>query len=164
MAYLPTNLIGCQPIAETSTTKNHALGQTVEAFDNTYGFGTFIYLAGVSSTAVGLAVVFDQYAGTTTLATTASRGPVAIAMSANTASRYGWYQIRGSAVVKTGTVEAGTQAYSTSTAGTLDDANVSGDQIDGCIFKTANGTPSSGYAVAQIDSPAMSGNGQLVIS
>ena len=124
---ISTPLVGAQPIAVTDTTQNHALGTIVKAVDPTYGEGEFVYLKGLASTAVGSAVIFDQYAGTTTLATAGSRGPVGVAMSANVASQYGWYQISGSAVVKTGTVAAGAPAYVTSTAGTLDDAVVSGE-------------------------------------
>ena len=156
---ISTPLVGAQPIAVTDTTQNHALGTIVKAVDPTYGEGEFVYLKGLASTAVGSAVIFDQYASTTTLATAGSRGPVGVAMSANVASQYGWYQISGSAVVKTGTVAAGAPAYVTATAGTLDDAVVSGDKIDGFVFKTANGTPSAGLTIAQIARPALDGNG-----
>ena len=160
MAYtISTPLVGAQPIAVTDTTQNHALGTVVKAVDPTYGEGEFVYLAGVASTAVGTAVIFDQYAGTSTRAVAAARGPVGVAMSANVASQYGWYQISGSAVVKTGTVAAGAPAYVTATAGTLDDAVVSGDKIDGFVFKTANGTPSAGLTVAQVERPSLNGNG-----
>ena len=160
MAYtISTPLAGFQPIAVTDTTQNHALGTIVTAIDPTYGAGEFIYLKGVASTAVSSAVIFDQYAGTTTLATAGSRGAVGVALSANVASQYGWYQISGSAVVKTGTVVAGAPAYVTATAGTLDDAVVSGDKIDGFVFKTANGTPSAGLTVAQVERPSLNGNG-----
>ena len=104
---ITTPLVGAQPIAVTDTTQNHALGTIVKAVDPTYGEGEFVYLKGLASTAVGSAVIFDQYASTTTLATAGSRGPVGVSMSANVASQYGWYQISGSAVVKTGTVVAG---------------------------------------------------------
>lgn len=160
MAYtISTPLAGFQPIAVTDTTQNHALGTIVTAIDPTYGAGEFVYLKGLASTAVGSAVIFDQYAGTTTLATAGSRGAVGVAMSANVASQYGWYQISGSAVVKTGTVAAGAPAYVTATAGTLDDAVVSGDKINGFVYKTANGTPSAGLATAQIERPSLNGNG-----
>ena len=160
MAYtISTPLAGFQPIAVTDTTQNHPLGTIVTAVDPTYGAGEFVYLKGVASTAVGSAVIFDQYAGTTTLATAGSRGAVGVALSANVASQYGWYQISGSAVVKTGTVVANAPAYVTATAGTLDDAVVAGDKIDGFVFKTANGTPSAGLTTAQIERPSLNGNG-----
>ena len=104
MAYTPINpILGIQPIAATSTTKNHSLGFQVDAYDSTFGSGTFIYLAGVANTVVGNIVGYDQDLGTTTLAPITTTGlniPLAVAMSANVASSYGWYQVRGAAVIK----------------------------------------------------------------
>lgn len=160
MAYVVTeDKVIPQAIADTSSTKLVPLGTRIKAVDSTYGEGEFIYLAGVASTAIGDLVIFDQYAGTTTRAVAGSRGPAAVATSANVASSYGWYQIAGAAVVKAGTVAANGNVYLTSTAGTVDDATVSGDKVDGARFKTADGTPSAGYAIAQISRPSLNGNG-----
>ena len=161
MAYtLQTSLVGAQGINNTDTVQNNILGTRVFATDPTYGGGEFVYLKGAASTVVGSVVIYDQYAGTTTLATAGSRGPVAVAMSANVAGQYGWYQVSGSAVVKAaGTVVANAPLYATATAGSLDDAVVSGDKIDGFVSRTANGTPSTGLLVAQICHPSMNGNG-----
>lgn len=160
MAYtINTPLAGFQGIAQTDTVQAHALGTLVTATDPTYGTGEFVYLKGVASTAVGDVVIYDQYAGTTTRAVAGSRGPVAVAMSANVASQYGWYQVGGSAVVKSGTVAANAPLYVTATAGTVDDAVVAGDKIDSFVSKTANGTPSTGLLVAQIARPSLNGNG-----
>lgn len=153
------NRIGVQAIADTSTTQQHPLGTTVRAVDSTYGEGEFIYLKGAASTAVGDLVIFDTYAATTTRSVAGSRGPAAVAMSANVASQYGWYQIAGSAVVKAATVAANGNVYVTATAGTVDDAVVSGDKVDGARFKTADGTPSAGLAVVQLERPSLNGNG-----
>lgn len=152
--------VGLQGITVTDTVQNHTLGAIRKAKDVvTYGEGEFVYLKGLAATAVGSVVIFDQKAATTTLATAGSRGPVAIAMSANVANQYGWYQISGSAVAKAATVLAGGKVYATATPDTVDDAVVAGDKIDGAIFKTADGTPSAGLAVVQIARPCMSGNG-----
>jgi hypothetical protein len=64
--------------------------------------GEFIYLKGVASTVVGSLVVYNPSTTTTALApNTANLGqPVAVAMSANVAAQYGWYQIGGVATVK----------------------------------------------------------------
>ena len=159
MAYKVREIIGQQPLDVTSTTQQHPLGTRVRAWDPVYGEGEFVYLKGLASTALGELVVYDQYALTTTRATAGSRGPAAVAMSANVASQYGWYQIGGSAVVKSVTVAANASVYATATAGTVDDAVVSGDKVDGARFKTADGTPSAGFVVTQLDRPAMNGNG-----
>lgn len=108
MTYAVHSLPGCQPIANTSTTQNHALGTVVKATDPTYGEGEFIYLLGVASTVVGDVVSYNTTTWltarqTATLAKNAGF-PVAVAMSANVASSYGWYQISGNAVIKKETV------------------------------------------------------------
>lgn len=104
MAYaLVTPRVGAQPIADTSTTKLHPIGTILCANDPTYGEGEFIYLVGVASTIVGSVVEYtdgDTTVGQTALATTTvdKSQPLAVAMSANVASAYGWYQISGIAV------------------------------------------------------------------
>ena len=157
MAYtITTHLIGSQPIGVTETTQQWPLGKIVTAKDPVYGEGEFIYLKGVASTAVGDVVVIDQ--GTTARAVAGSRGPVAVAMSANVANQYGWYQISGQAVVNVGAAVADNAlVFATSTAGSVDDAVVTGDKIDGAVFRTS--ASGAGTAVAFLDRPAMNGNG-----
>lgn len=102
MAYSITTLIGAQPVEETSTTQRHPIGTIVRGSDPTYGEAEFIYLLGVASTAVGSIVTWAGSTGATTLcAVGGNKGePVAVAMSANVASQWGWYQISGVAVCK----------------------------------------------------------------
>lgn len=160
MAYIVTTpQLGFQPIATSSTTQQHAIGTRVKAVDPTYGEGEFIYLKGLASTAIGELVAYDEYANTTKRAVAGDRGPMAVAMSANVASQYGWYQISGAAVIKAGTVVAAGPVYLTAIAGTVDDAVVATDKVDGARFKTADGTPSAGFAIAMLDRPAANGNG-----
>ena len=147
--------VGLQAVDETSTTQQHELGLRACGFDSTYGYGEFIYLPGVASTIAGSAVIYDTYAGTTTLTLAASEGPIGIAMSANVASQWGWYQIFGSAVVDTAAgAVANAMVYVTATAGTVDDADVINTQVDNAVFKTAVDTPSTGFAVIQISYPS----------
>ena len=87
---LRDSLVGAQGLELTDTTQNHELGTEVQGFDSTYGTATFKYLKGVASTVVGDLVVYDQKANTTTRAVAGSRGPAAVAMSANVANQYGW--------------------------------------------------------------------------
>ena len=88
--------IGLQAINETSATQQHELGLVCGADDATLGSGEFIYLKGVASTVVGSIVDYDV-SFQTALNTTALNTPsaVAVAMSANVADQYGWYQISG---------------------------------------------------------------------
>ena len=149
-------LVGPQPIAVTDTTQNHALGTIVRAEDPTYGAGEFIYLKGVASTVVGSMVDFDPYLATTALSpATGGIGPVAIAMSANVASQYGWYQIAGVAAVKApNTMVPGAEVFSlAATPGSVDDAAVNGEQILNAKVSTTTGTPSSGLALIEINRP-----------
>lgn len=160
MAYKHINPeAGLQGIHETSTVQNHPLGLRVQAYDPVYGVGEFIYLIGVASTVIGDLVVYDTREATSTRAVAASRGPAAVAMSANVASQYGWYQIFGQSVVKAGTVADNSLPYLTATAGTVDDAVVAGQQIDNARIKSADGTPAAGFAVMHIAYPAMNGQG-----
>lgn len=102
MAYYRTDgFIGGQAIADTSTTQLHPLGTIVKAKDPTYGEGEFIYLLGVASTGVGSLVSYSPSTWQTALAPVGDGvpRPIAVAMSANVASQYGWYQISGLAVM-----------------------------------------------------------------
>ena len=102
MTFFPTNArIVPQKIADTATTQNHALGTIITARDpTTYGGGEFIYLKGVASTVVDSLVFYDDSFQTALATTTLDHPrPIAVAMSANVASQYGWYQISGLAVV-----------------------------------------------------------------
>lgn len=152
--------VGMQPIAATSTVQQHPIGTRVKAYDPTFGEGEFIYLKGLASTAVGEAVIYDTYANTTKRGVAGDRGPVGIAMSANVANQFGWYQIAGAAVVKVAAAfAANANVYWTATAGTPDDAVVAGDKIDCMRSKTAIDTPTTGYAVCQLAYPSANANG-----
>lgn len=157
MSYTIQNeLLGAQPIAVTDTTQRHALGTIVRANDPTYGAGEFIYLKGVANTAIGSMVDYDQLLATTVLSpATAGTGAVAIAMSANIALQYGWYQIAGAAVVKApNAMVVGADVFSlAATPGSVDDAAVAGEQILNAKVSTTTGTPSAGFAVIQINRP-----------
>lgn len=103
MTYMPLGSVVIeQAIAATSATKKHPLGKIIQAEDSTYGVGEFIYLKGVGSTVVGSIVNYDDTFQTAldTSAVTGPSRPLAVAMSANVADYYGWYQISGLAVAK----------------------------------------------------------------
>jgi hypothetical protein len=154
MAFIPTdNMLGIQPIATTDTVQNHPLGTIVRAYDTTYGGAMFIYLLGVASTVVGSVVTYNMDDGSTTLLVADAIGPCAVAMSANVANQYGWYQLTGKAVVKCGTVADNGNVYGTATGGQVDDAIVAGDRVKNAKFASANGTPSAGLAECEISFP-----------
>ncbi len=128
--------------------------EEVQAFDPIYGNGKFIYLLGVASTAIGSWVTYNQDDGSTALLVPNAIGPVAIAMSANVAGQYGWYQIEGKAVglVLAGFADNG-NVYGTATAGSVDDAIVAGDRVQNAKGASAIGTPSGSFAEMEIYRP-----------
>lgn len=154
--HITDTVIGSQPIADTSTVQEHPTGTIVGATDGTYGAGEFIYLAGVASTAVGSWVTYASDDGSTALLAADAIGPVAIAMSANVGSQYGWYQISGKAVGKALASYADNGlVYATATAGSIDDAVVAGDRVKEAIGASAVDTPSTGLAEFEISRPFM---------
>lgn len=147
-------IIGVQPIDSADTVQNHALGTIVQARHAAYGSGEFIYLKGVASTTANSWVVYNADDGSTALLAADASGPVAVAMSANVADQYGWYQIQGKAVGKalTGYVD-NALVYATATAGSVDDAVVAGDRVKNAKGASALGTPSAGLAEFEIARP-----------
>lgn len=111
------------------------LGMVVRAFDPTYGEGEFILLVGVASTAVGSLVSYNATTYQTALSADTANlaGPVAVAMSANTAALFGWYQIGGLAVISKTAVEVLAQVavYQSATAGSIMPTQADGKQILG---------------------------------
>lgn len=148
MAYAHHDIVGAQPIADTSTTQNHSVGKIVRATDPTLGGAEFIYLKGIGSTVVGSVVTYDTSTFTTTLSAVGGNipRPVAIAMSANVASQWGWYQISGIAVVKkqcTVSLAAGAAVGVLSTgliAGTGSGKEISGAVVHAVASATAGRT------------------------
>lgn len=153
---LDDQLIGYQAISDTSTTQQHPLGTIAAGRHPTYGGGEFIYLKGVASTVVGSLVDYDLNAATSTLSpATGGTGQVAVSMSANVASQFGWYQIAGTAAVKApNAAVVGADVFMlAATPGSVDDAAVAGEQILNAKFLSTTGTPSTGLALIQINRP-----------
>lgn len=121
-------------------TPPNVLGSVIRAFDPTYGEGEFIMLVGVASTVVGSLVTYNTTTYQTALSPNTANlaQPVAVAMSANTAGTFGWYQIEGLAVVKKTAVavNAGVPVYQSATTGRVMPTAASGKQVLGA--RTAN--------------------------
>lgn len=167
MAWVITNaLAGSQPIATTSTVQNHPTGKIVTAKDPTYGEGEFIYLKGVANTVVGSIVTYKGSDGSTVLSLTSGvvngGAPLAVAMSANVASQWGWYQIAGDAIIKKTAVKvdpAGTtKVYLSATSGRVMQTSVSGRQVIGARWvATATVTSTTSTAIATLNRPHQQG-------
>ena len=116
------------------------LGQVVRAFDPTYGEGEFILLVGVASTVVGSLVTYNTTTYQTALSPNTANlaQPVAVAMSANLAASFGWYQIGGLAVIKKTAVavNAGVSVFQSATTGRIMPTAASGKAVLGA--KSAN--------------------------
>lgn len=164
--YTPVeNRLGIQPIAVSSAVQNHPLGTKVKAYDPVYGEGEFIYLLGVVGTIVGSLVTWGgQSAGTPTLQTALAPStanldqPVAVAMSANVAGQFGWYQIDGNAVIATnGTLAAGPAPVYLAGTGQVTSTQAAGKQVVNAVNVTATGTPAANQAVVEIHYPFAQG-------
>lgn len=138
------------------------LGMVCRAFDPTYGEGEFILLRGVASTVVGSLVTYSTTTYQTALSpNTANQAqPVAVAMSANLAATFGWYQIEGLAVVKKTAVavNANVAVYQSATVGRIMPTAASGKQLLGA--RSANlATVASGVStvIVSINRPLMQG-------
>jgi hypothetical protein len=143
-------------------TPPNVLGGVIRAFDPTYGEGEFIMLVGVASTVVGSLVTYNTTTYQTALSPNTANlaQPVAVAMSANTAGTFGWYQIEGLAVVKKTAVavNVGVPVYQSATTGRVMPTAASGKQVLGA--RSANlATVASGVStiIVSINRPHMQG-------
>lgn len=139
---------------------NHAeqgdtpLGTIISAYSPDYNEGEFIYLKGAASTAVGSWVLYSPDDFSTSLLAANDVGHVAVAMAATVSGEYGWYQIQGKAVGKAlASFADNGNVYSTATAGSVDDAIVAGDRVQGAKGASAVDTPSTGLAEFEIHRP-----------
>jgi hypothetical protein len=168
------NREGIQPIGQTNAAlpsqyqvgqsasfgQNHPLGTIIRAEDATLGEGEFIYLTGAANTVVGMLVTYNNLAGTTTaVPNTASQNvPVAVAMSANVASQFGWYQIAGIATItKTATkINPAAKLAISATAGSVIGGSTAGKMIMNCItVNAATVASATGTIQATINRPFM---------
>ena len=160
---ITSNLVGCQPIADTSATQLHPLGTIVTAVDPTYGAGEFVYLKGVASTVVGSVVSWNATTYQTVLGVAAEKipRPLAVAMSANVANQYGWYQVSGVAVaakLATVCVVAGAAFAVASTGSGVVIASASGNEVQGGIIAaTASAATGRTSVQVSIQRPTMQG-------
>ena len=151
---------GYTPVNGTSAIPSSPMvpGMIVHAVDPTYGEGEFILLKGVASTAVGSLVRYNAVTFQTVLATnTAVQDmPVAVAMSANLAGTWGWYQITGTAALsKTidAIIAANVAVYLSPTAGTVRSIASAGKQIVACRTQLASTGSTTATVLVTINRP-----------
>ncbi|MCP5087443.1 MAG: hypothetical protein GY952_11650 [Rhodobacteraceae bacterium] len=144
------NFLLGQNIDETSTTQAHALGTIAACKHATLGVGEFIYMTGVASTTVGNIVNYDD-TWQTALDTSAVGGPtrpLAVAMSANVGSAYGWYQISGMAVAKKANTVSFADGVGLAAGSGLAVAVATGTIMQGAIVRTVASAKSDVTTVA----------------
>lgn len=147
MAFTSTRIVG-KSFTDVDTSALMRVGERVQDESG----NEYIYLQGVASCAAGSWVTYDE-AGVTTLLAANAIGPVAVAMAATVASTYGWFKIFGTATAKVAASFADNgHLYATATAGTADDAVVSGDRVKCALGRSAE---SSGSATVQLWYPFM---------
>lgn len=154
-----------QAITETGSTQNYPLGTIMRAQDSTLGAGEFVYLKGCANTVIGSLVSYNLV-GTTTGITELSPDtaglsrPLAVAMSANVASQYGWYQIAGVATIKKTAVKVSPKVslYQSGTIGRVMPTVASGKQISQCVSaNSATVASATSTILAVISRPAGTG-------
>jgi hypothetical protein len=168
------NRLGIQPISSTNAAtpsqyqvgqsqsfgQSTPLGSTIRAYDQTLGEGQFVYLEGVVGTVVGTLVTYNNLAATTTLVpnTASTNDPVAVAMSANVASQYGWYQISGVATIlkSAAKINPGSKLAISATAGVVLGGSTAGKNMLNAVSVNAATVASATTTIqAQINQPFM---------
>ena len=145
-----TSLAGANT-ANTSTTKEHALGTVATGSDGT----EWVYCVSSGAItiyqAVGINEDYDAYSLTSALS--AQSDKVGFAQVAFAAGEYGWVATRGTNIkVRTkASAAADTQLWTTASAGVLDDATAaSAQKIDGIVLVAAAGTAANGAAGIEV--------------
>lgn len=172
MTYIPENsAIGLPPFASSTTPPSGSvvtnsanrpsrIGNIVRAYDPTYGEGEFIYVKFTNTIPLGSLCLYDTYLDTVALApATAGKGPVGVSMAAQVNGSYGWLQIGGAAVVLAPNAMApGADVFMlAATPGSVDDAQVNGEQVVNAVVSTTTGTPGAGFGVIEINRPFLQG-------
>ena len=121
------------------TAQTQSLG-TLGGTTGTNGVKIFVYGKGVASCAVGSFVVFDE-AWQSALSAHQSYGLVGLAVSANIASKFGWFQVWGynAAGKVLASCADNAAVYTTATTGSLDDTASPQTLIAGATPRAAVG-------------------------
>ena len=111
----------------------------------------YIYLEGVASVIAGSWVVYDEAFATAGLdSDVAQVGPVAVAVAAVVANKYGWFMIEGSVDAGAGDVADNAAVFASSTVFIADDAAIADKQVIGATWR---GADSSSLALVQLNRP-----------
>ena len=138
MAVSTSNLIGVS-LGYADTSASFKLGTTVNLDDG--GQAVYVQAASAVSQYDAVAVLGDNTVVPLTTTNSANSKVVGFAQVSIAAASYGWVQIGGKPVVKlAASCNPAVPLYTTATAGTLDDAVVSGGLVAGIVaLTTASG-------------------------
>jgi len=137
---------GSQPFNDwfaADTTQRHVLGTKVDAVDNFWGFGSFMYVKSQAAILKGSLVMWDEANLSDLLPSAVTQGfPWGVAMSPMASGTYGWIQTEGRVVYKTNATVAADGVVAIAAAGILG-ATATGKQLLGVRNrKSATGTES----------------------
>lgn len=155
--FSPDSIAGLQPLNDwfaPDTTQRHALGLIVEAVDPYWGTGEFVYVKSNDAIVKGSVCVWNSTYQAVLCPNTANQGfPVGVAIAPMASGTYGWLQLSGRAVYKTGSTVAADTAIGLTAAGVLGTL-AAGKQILNCRNVTAatgtvtgTGTTTTGSSV-----------------
>jgi len=138
--YSLNSIAGFQPVNDwfaPDTTQRHVLGLTVNGVDPYWGHGEFIYVKSNDAIIKGSVCVWNGSYQAVLVPNTANQGfPVGVAIAPMSSGKYGWLQIAGLAVYKTGSTVAADAGIGITAAGVLGTL-AAGKQIVGCRNVTA---------------------------
>lgn len=93
------NRLGQKAIDTIDDSASVPVGTVIRANDPNFGAGEFIYLQGVASVVAGDAITYDvNFVSVRAVAGNVLPRPVAFAMAAVVANKFGWFQIGGYAI------------------------------------------------------------------
>lgn len=119
----------------------------------------YIYLKGVASVVAGSWVSYNELRQAALVDTDVAASvvaPVAVAVAAVVADRWGWFARRHAGIsAASATVADDAKVFATATAGTCDDTGTAGMQVHGASWRSAD---SAGFATVQIDNPWLGTN------
>lgn len=100
------------------TTQRHVLGTQLDATDNFWGWGSFIYVKSTDAILKGSLTMWDEAYNGVLLPSTALQGfPYGVAMAPMATGTFGWLQIAGRCVYKTNATVAADVAVAVAAAG-----------------------------------------------
>lgn len=140
-------------LTDVDTTKKYRLGTKMRDEKG----NLYIYLEGVASTAAGDWVVYYDDDYTTARMTKAEVDklyPVAVAMAATVANKYGWYLIQGTGEARVlASCAEEVPLYTSATAGSADDDSTSQTKINRTVSHDTD-SGSGGLVTVHIDFPS----------